>query len=183
MKSPSKFLSVIVMLYVFMVAFKPPKTSYPKGDILYSKYGGNVDSMLAGERKADSLARPYLYQNIFSEEKKETDNNTIDDESIILEKASSMPQFPDGEAGLKEYISSNSLLVADSLIGQKANVLVKFYVSVLGDAKNATIIKTDNPSFNTQAVLLIDGMPKWTPAKQNGKDVNCYVTIPIKFGE
>lgn len=183
MKSSIKFSCTILLLYVLLVAFKPPKTSYPKGDILYSKYGGNVDSMLAGERKADSLARPYLYQNIFTEEKKETDNNTIDDESIILEKASSMPQFPDGEAGLKEYIASNSLLLPDSLIGQKANVLVKFYINTLGDAKDATIIKTDNPAFNTQAVLLIDGMPKWTPAKQNGKDVNCYVTIPVKFGE
>ena len=50
-------------------------------------------------------------------------------------------------------------------------------------AKNPKIVKTDNPSFELQTILLIEGMPKWTPAKQNGKDVNCYVTLPIKYGQ
>jgi hypothetical protein len=49
--------------------------------------------------------------------------------------------------------------------------------------KNPKIIKTDNPSFELQTILLIEGMPKWTPAKQNGKDVNCYITLPIKYGQ
>jgi hypothetical protein len=53
----------------------------------------------------------------------------------------------------------------------------------LGNAKNPVIVKSDNPSFNLQSIILIENMPSWTPAKKNGKEVNCYVTLPIKYGQ
>lgn len=171
---------VALIAFLCLTGFKPPKNNYPKGDILYSKYGGNVDSMLAGERKLDSIANPYLYQ--VKEEKKE-ETSTIDDESKILEKAEIMPQFQDGEKGLKEYIASGTAFIPDTLVGKKATVTIKFYINTLGDAKNPKVIKSDDPSFDAQALMLVDGMPKWTPGKQNGKEVNCYITLPIKFGQ
>ena len=100
----SKYFTFIITLigFIGLTGFKPPKNTYPKGDILYSKYGGNLDSMTTGERKLDSLAHPYLYQP--KEEEKKEESSSIDDESVILEKAEIMPQFPEGEAGLKDYI-------------------------------------------------------------------------------
>src|SRR3954462_9547187 len=91
------FLSAI--FFIGLTGFKPPKNTDPKNDILYKKYGGDIDKMMEGERREDSLAHPYLY-----EVKKEAVDTTpgIDDESHILEKAEIMPQFPDGEKGLKE---------------------------------------------------------------------------------
>jgi hypothetical protein len=178
LKHTSKlFVSIIGLL--MLMSFKPPKNNFPKNDILYSKYGGDVDKMMREERKLDSIAHPYLYEVI--EEKKDT--STFDDESVIVEKAEIMPQFPDGEKGLKEYIASSTVFIADSLVGKKATVIVKFYVSFLGDAKNPKIIKTDNPSFDIQTITLVENMPKWTPGKTNGKEVNCYITMPIKYGQ
>lgn len=173
------FLMAGILLLLY--GFKPPKASYPKNDILYSKYGGDVDKMMAGERKADSLAHPYLYQT--KEEPKTDSGSTIDDESVILEKAEIMPQFPEGEKGLKDYLATGTAFIPDTLVGKKATVLVKFYVNTLGDAKNPSILKSDDPNFNAQALMLIDGMPKWTPGKQNGKEINCYITLPVKYGE
>ena len=173
--------AIVIIGFIGLTGFKPPKDNYPKGDILYSKYGGNVDSMMAGERKLDSLARPFLYQ--VKEEEKKEETSTIDDESVIREKAEIMPQFPDGETALKEYITSYTAFIPDTLVGKKASVLVKFYINTLGDAKNPKIIKTDNPSFDLQTIILVEGMPKWTPGRQNGKEVNCYITLPIKYGE
>lgn len=170
-----------LMLLLSVYGFKPPKNTYPKNDILYSKYGGDADKMLREERKLDSLAHPYLYQT----SKKETieTSSGIDNESVILEKVEIMPQFQDGEKGLKEYITSGTAFIPDTLVGKKATVTVKFYINTLGDAKNPKIIKSTDPSFDLQTIMLIDGMPKWTPAKQNGKEVNCYITLPIKYGE
>ncbi|MFN8238306.1 MAG: energy transducer TonB [Chitinophagales bacterium] len=169
------------LLLLSAYGFKPPKNTYPKNDILYFKYGGDVDKMLREERKLDSLAHPYLYQSA-KEEVKETTSG-IDDESVILEKAEVMPQFQDGDKGLKEYIASGTAFIPDTLVGKKAIVTVKFYINTLGDAKNPKIIKSTDPSFDLQTIMLIDGMPKWTPAKQNGKEANCYITLPIKYGE
>ncbi len=43
--------------------------------------------------------------------------------------------------------------------------------------------KCDNPSFDLQTIMMIDGMPKWTPGKQNGTEVNCYITLTVKYGQ
>jgi hypothetical protein len=179
-----KYLILSTSTFIFFIAltaFKPPKTSYPKNDILYSKYGGDVDLMMREERKKDSLARPYLY-----EVKKEDTTTVVDDlgdESVIVEKADVMPVFPDGEKGLQEYIASNIVFLVDTLVGKKANVTVKFFVNKLGNAKNPIVVKSDNPSFNLQSIIIVENMPSWTPAKKNGKEVNCYVTLPIKYGQ
>ena len=41
----------------------------------------------------------------------------------------------------------------------------------------------DNPAFDLQTILIIENMPKWEAATQNGKAVNCYQVLPIKFGQ
>jgi protein TonB len=169
------------ILFLSVSGFKPPKSPYPKNDILYSKYGGDVEKMMKEERRLDSLAHPYLYQIQETEKKPET--NSIDDESVILDNADVMPEFPDGAAGLQDYLASGTAFIPDTLVGKKATVLVKFYINTLGDAKDPKIVKTDDPSFDTYSVMLIDGMPKWTPAKHKGKDVNCYYTLTIKYGQ
>ncbi len=178
--SKSFLLPIISLLFLaVLTGFKPPKNTYPKNDILYSKYGGDVEKMMTEERRLDSIEHPYLYE--VKVEKKDT--SSFDDESVIVEKAQIMPQFPDGEKGLKEYIASGTAFIPDTLVGKKATVIVKFYISFLGDAKNPVIVKTDNPSFDLQTIMLIDGMPKWTPGKTNGKEVNCYITMPVKYGQ
>lgn len=185
MKNFATLLSIFFVLLICS-GFKPPKNTgapNPKNDILYSKYGGDVDKMLEGERRLDSIARPYLYQAQPEEEKKET--STVDDESNIKEKAEIMPTYVNGEKALQEYVKQNAVLVGDSLVGVKATILVKFFINTLGDARYTKIIKTDNTtrSFDLEVMRIIDGMEKWNPAKQNGVEVNCYQTITIKFGE
>lgn len=182
------FTTLFSIYFIFMICsgFKPPKNNgapNPKNDILYSIYGGDVDKMMEGERKKDSIARPYLYQTV-TEEKKEV-TNTIDDESNIKEKAEIMPTYVTGDKALQEYVKQNAVLVGDSLVGVKANVTVKFFINTLGDARFSKIVKTDNParSFDVEVMRIIDGMEKWNPAKQNGVEVNCYQTLTIKFGE
>ncbi|MDB5228027.1 MAG: energy transducer TonB [Bacteroidota bacterium] len=176
----SSFLFLSAIFFIVMTGFKPPKNTDPKNDILYKKYGGDIEKMMAGERREDSLAHPYLY-----EDKKEAVDTSpgIDDESHILEHAEIMPQFPDGEKGLKDYIASATAFIPDTLVGKKANVTIKFYINTLGDAKNPKIIKIDDPSFELQTIMIVDGMPKWIPGKQNGKEINCYITLPIKYGQ
>lgn len=178
-----KLLKTTISTFLFLgiTGFKPPKSPYPKNDILYSKYGGDVELMMREERKLDSLAHPYLYQK--KVEEKNTETSTIDDESVILDKADILPEFPEGAAGLKDYLASGTAFIPDTLVGKKATVLVKFYINTLGDPKDPKVIQTDNASFNTYSIMLIDGMPKWTPAMHKGKAVNCYQTITIKYGQ
>lgn len=175
------FIYLAIVAAWILMGFKPPKSSAPKSDILFSKYGGDVEKMMREERIKDSIAHPYLYQT--PQEPTAPAAPAIDDERVILEKAAVAPAFPGGETGLQEYIASSTAFIPDTLVGKKATVIVKFYVNTLGDAKNPKIIQSDNASFDLQSLLVIEGMPKWTPAQQNGKEVNCYVTLPLKYGQ
>ena len=38
-----------------------------------------------------------------------------------------------------------------------------------------------DPALDTEALRVINGMPNWTPGRQNGKVVNVKYTIPISF--
>lgn len=177
------FTLLLISFCILTMAFKPPKNNALKGDILYTKYGGNIEKMLEGERIKDSLARPYLYENKQLTPITNEEALPYDDESQIFDRAEIMPKFQNGQDGLSEYIASVLTYLPDTLVGKKTDVLVKFFVNTLGDARNPTILKTDNKSFDLHAIMLINDMPKWTPAKQNGKDVNCYYTLKIQYGK
>ncbi|MEY4289079.1 MAG: Gram-negative bacterial TonB protein C-terminal, partial [Bacteroidota bacterium] len=37
------------------------------------------------------------------------------------------------------------------------------------------------PACDKEALRVISRMPKWKPASNAGRDVRCYVRIPIRF--
>ncbi len=168
---------------LLLCSLKPPKKggNGPQGDVLYTKYGGDVNKMMEDMRKQDSLKYPFLY-NIQQEEKKDT-VVTIDDETKILDYADELPKFTNGTQGINDYIQSYKLTIPDSLINEKANLEVKFYVNTIGTTRDPVVIKTDNPKFDAFTRWMIYDMPSWTPAKQNGKEVNCYVTLKVTYGK
>ena len=43
------------------------------------------------------------------------------------------------------------------------------------------MVKSVDPALDTEALRVINGMPNWTPGRQNGKVVNVKYTIPISF--
>ncbi len=183
MQKKSTLPFIAFLLLCATMTSKPPKNNYPKNDILYSKYGGDVEKMMREERRLDSMARPFMYQVAPTGENTESDSSTIDNESVILDKADVMPQFPDGAKGLEDFLTSSKIFTPDTLVGKKATVLVKFYINTYGVPRNPQIVKTDNNQFDALSLAIIESMPKWEPAQKNGKPVNCYQTITIKFGE
>jgi len=172
-------LSFIAIL--LLCSLKPPKKAAPQNDILYSKYGGDVDKMMQDMRRQDSMKYPFLY-NLNDEAK--IDSSTLTDEQTkILDYADELPAFPNGTAGLNEYILGYKLNIPDSLSSDKANVEVKFYVNTTGTTQDPVVIKTTNAKFDAFTRWLIYDMPTWTPAKQSGKTVNCYVALKITYGQ
>ncbi len=69
------------------------------------------------------------------------------------------------------------LALKDSLEG---NVYVRVWITERGDVKKAEIVKSDREIFNNAA---IEASTQWkfTPAKQKGKPIAVWVTIPFRF--
>lgn len=93
-----------------------------------------------------------------------------------------MPEFPGGEAALRQYIAGSVKYPDDAVKeGIQGKVYVTFVVSKDGSVANAKIARGVNPSLDTEALRVVNALPKWKPGKQRGKDVNVSYTVPINF--
>ena len=43
------------------------------------------------------------------------------------------------------------------------------------------VVESPHPDLTAEARRVVSLMPKWTPAKQGGRAVNLYYTLPVMF--
>jgi len=95
----------------------------------------------------------------------------------------SQPEFPGGDnarfAFLKENIKLPNTWPSDSIIGR---VFIAFVVLENGEIKFPCVVRNLNPFLDSISLSAIRKMPKWIPAKQRGKPVKMFYTMPITFG-
>lgn len=92
------------------------------------------------------------------------------------------PSFPGGKDKMYAFLQKHKKYpqkAPDSDI--EGRVFVGFTVKSDGSIENIEIKKSLSPSHDAEAIRVIKMMPKWIPAKQNGRDVNCWYTLPIDF--
>lgn len=92
------------------------------------------------------------------------------------------PQFPGGQSALFEYLAKNMKFPkSEQDKDVKARVVVSFNVCKDGSIADAKIVKSQGEAFDSEALRLINGMPKWTPGTRDGKAIDVKYTIPIMF--
>lgn len=125
----------------------------------------------AQSTKGDSL------QTIF-----DIDDNLDDGENTVYTITESPALFPIGQTNLGKYIKKN-VIYPSTLLKSKLieTVYVKFIIEINGDVSNIKILSDNKKEFIDEAKSVIQCMPKWIPAMQNGKKVRTYFTIPVKF--
>ena len=93
-----------------------------------------------------------------------------------------MPEFPGGRHALMTYIASNLKYPPDARKKlMSGTVFVQFFIEKDGSVSHAKVIEGVCPSINTEALRVINSMPKWKPGIENGKPVRVQFTLPIKF--
>jgi len=107
-----------------------------------------------------------------------------DDENKIFNKVEVEAAFPGGEAAWRNYLQKNlnGSVPADNGAGEGTyTVIVKFVVS--RDGSLSDISCENDPGFGTcqEAIRVIKKTKNWTPAIQNGRNVNAYRRQPITF--
>jgi len=105
---------------------------------------------------------------------------TLADGSIVFNKPDTMPQFKGGEQELMNFISSNLKYPAtnDCIQGR---VILKLIIRENGNISDIQVISSLEKNFDKEAVRVIKSMPKWIPAKLDGKNIDSYFTLPIHF--
>jgi len=99
-----------------------------------------------------------------------------------MEGVEQMPEFPGGEAGLMKFLSKNvHYPTSASEMGIQGRVILRFVISKTGDVSQVEVIRGLDPACDKEAVRVVKMMPKWTPGKQNGRNVPVYFTLPIRY--
>ena len=107
----------------------------------------------------------------------EDEQNATDDK--VFDVVENMPEFNGGAGALMQYLSHNIHYPEESDV--QGRVIVSFVVDKDGSISNAKVVKSLHPSFDAEALRIINNMPKWIPGTQNGKPVNVKYVVPINF--
>lgn len=90
--------------------------------------------------------------------------------------------FPGGEKMLYKYLKDNTNYpeIAKKN-GISGTVYIDFIVNVDGSIEQVKILRDIGGGCGAEAVRMVKQMPKWRPAKNNGKAVRSYFTLPVQF--
>lgn len=128
---------------------------------------------------------PTIAQNTESTKSKTTKNtyqSTKQTDEQIFTYVEVMPKFPGGNDAFLSYVKHNIRYpeaARDAKIQGK--IFVSFVVTSTGHITDVKIMKGVNPELDEEAIRVIEGMPRWIPGKQHGKNCAVKVAIPIVF--
>lgn len=91
-------------------------------------------------------------------------------------------EFPGGMQKARQFLANN-IQYPDEAVenGVNGTVQVKFTVELDGSISNIQIVRKLGYGCDEEVVRVLKRMPKWSPAKLNGKNVRSYFTMPISF--
>ena len=100
----------------------------------------------------------------------------------VYDVVEEMPQFPGGVGKMMDYLAVNLHYPKEAEAkGLQGRVIANFVIEPDGSITNAKVVKPLDPALDAEALRLVNGMPKWTPGKQDGVPMRVKYTIPITF--
>lgn len=105
-----------------------------------------------------------------------------EDVDSIYYQPEAPPRFPEGEDALKRYISSHLQYpkeYRDACISGKLRV--SFVVGATGLVEQVCLERPLDRFVDEEVMRLVAMMPRWIPARDHGKPVDAWYTIPICF--
>jgi Gram-negative bacterial TonB protein C-terminal len=105
-------------------------------------------------------------------------NMTVDRDSTYYD-VESPAAFPDGQDGLKKFISQNIIRPKNS---KGETVLVRFMVERYGEISKVHVLAGPADALlSAEAIKVVKKMGSWNPAKIQGIEVASYYVLPVKF--
>ena len=108
--------------------------------------------------------------------------NDSTDNSKIFGAMEEMASFPGGSAACMKFIADNLRYPKECQEGAASGrVILGFTVNEDGSLSDIKAMRSITPALDEEAIRVVKSMPKWKPAKQNGKAVKTKYTLPVVF--
>ncbi len=104
-------------------------------------------------------------------------------EDKIFTFVEQQPSFPGGEGELQKFLKKNIKYPPAALRnGLEGLVVVQFVVNKEGEISDVQVVKKLGGGTDEEAARVAKLLPKFTPARQNGRPVSFRYTLPVRFG-
>ena len=91
-------------------------------------------------------------------------------------------QMPKPAFDLGAYLGDNLHYPETARLHNKeGKALVRFVVNEDGAISTVELLKGFDDDCDAEALRVVKNMPKWIPAKKDGKNVKVYFTLPLRF--
>lgn len=90
-----------------------------------------------------------------------------------------LPEFPGGEPGLAQWVNRNLDYFPDR--PGREMIFVQFTIMPDGSVADVMAVKGGNKAHRAATERALRRMPRWKPARMNGHEVPCRLTLPIRF--
>ena len=116
-------------------------------------------------------------------------DNVGKNKSLIIEQSApilliveTMPTFVGGEEELYKFLANN---IKYPQVARETNitgtVIIQFVVETDGSISGATLLKDIGGGCGTEALRVVNEMPKWIPGKQDGLPCRVQYNLPVRF--
>ena len=174
-----KYAFVLPVAATAMAAFARPEISRQMAEISSAKI---TDLSRMVQTAAAEMLRPEAVDTMTTS-KEVTVIGYAQFTDKVYESVEVMPEFPGGQAELLKFVAKSIKYPTEAQRrGAQGRVIVKFVVETNGSISNIHVVKSIDPLLDAEAIRVCTTMPTWAPARQEGKAVRCYYTIPVTFG-
>ena len=105
-----------------------------------------------------------------------------DPENEVYEIVEQMPEFPNGQETLMQYIAEQVKYPAEAKkAGAQGRVFVGFIVEPDGSLSDFKVLRGIGFGCDEEALRVVKSMPKWQPGMQRGKAVRVKYLVPVNF--
>ena len=175
-----KYAFVLPVAATAMAAFARPEISRQMAEISSAKI---TDLSRMVQTAAAEMPRPEAIDTTTSAREVMVTGYAQFTDNKVYESVEVMPEFPGGQAELLKFVAKSIKYPTEAQRrGAQGRVIVKFVVETNGSISNIHVVKGIDPLLDAEAIRVCTTMPTWAPARQEGKAVRCYYTIPVTFG-
>ena len=106
-----------------------------------------------------------------------------DEEEQVYNVVETMPEYPGGNDAMLRFINNQTKRYpVASNPNTRGRVVCQFIVEKDGTLSNVEVIRSaGEPLLKSEAVRIIESMPRWTPGQHDGQPVRVLYTLPINF--
>jgi periplasmic protein TonB len=105
----------------------------------------------------------------------------IEEEPVSFNKVEHYAEFPGGLDAFARFLERHLQVPGDLQAGEKVTVLARFKVNEAGRISDISIITSGGKLFDREVIRVLNRMPLWVPAVQNGHKVAIYLMQPVTF--